>query len=62
MLLKLQFCPATQWTRGLLFIMLPLSGILIILYSAAKFFGILREEHLTIQSETEKNKKAKGEN
>ncbi|PUU88044.1 MULTISPECIES: TRAP transporter small permease [Halanaerobium] len=59
---KTTVLPATQWTRGLLFIMLPLSGILIILYSAAKFFGILREEHLTIQSETEKNKKAKGEN
>ena len=41
--------------------MFPLSGILIIIYSTAKFFGILREEHLTIQTETEKSKKAEGE-
>ena len=54
--------PATQWTRGLLFIMFPLSGILIIIYSIAKFFGVLREEHLTIQSEAEKKKQAEGEN
>ena len=58
---KTTVLPATQWTRGLLFIMLPLSGILIIIYSTAKFFGVLREEHLTIQSETEKKKKAEGE-
>lgn len=59
---KATVLPATQWTRGLLFIMFPLAGILIIIYSIAKFFGILREEHLTIQSESMKQKEAKGEN
>ncbi len=59
---KATVLPATQWTRGLLFIMLPLSGLLIIMYSIAKFFSILREEHLTIQSETMKQKEAKGGN
>ncbi len=58
---KATVLPATQWTRGLLFIMLPFSGILIIIYSIAKFFGVLREEHLTIQSETIKQKEVKGE-
>lgn len=59
---KATVLPATQWTRGLLFIMLPLSGLLIIMYSTAKFFSILREEHLTIQAETMKQKEAKGGN
>ena len=58
---KATVLPATQWTRGLLFIMFPLAGILIIIYSIAKFFGILREEHLTIQSESMKQKEAKGD-
>jgi len=58
---KTTVLPATQWTRGLLFIMFPLSGILIIIFSTAKFFGILREEHLTIQSESMQQKEAKGE-
>ncbi|KXS48347.1 TRAP transporter small permease [Halanaerobium congolense] len=58
---KATVLPATQWTRGLLFIMLPLAGILIIIYSIAKFFGVLREEHFTIQSETIKQKEVKGE-
>lgn len=63
---KATVLPATQWTRGLLFIMFPLSGILILIYSIAKFFGILSEEHRTIQKESEekikKSIQAKGEN
>ena len=39
--------PATQWSRGLLFIILPISGLLIIIYSLAKMFGILAHEART---------------
>ncbi|ADQ14340.1 TRAP transporter small permease [Halanaerobium hydrogeniformans] len=34
--------PATKWSRGLLFIVLPISGFLIIIYSLAKMFSVIK--------------------
>ncbi|RAK08998.1 TRAP-type C4-dicarboxylate transport system permease small subunit [Halanaerobium saccharolyticum] len=36
--------PATQWSRGLLFIALPISGAFILIYSIFQFFGILENK------------------
>lgn len=41
--------PATQWSRGLLFIVLPISGFLIIIYSLAKMFGLVAQEARSVQ-------------
>lgn len=44
--------PATQWSRGLLFITLPIAGALILIYSIFQFFGIL-ENKSSIVDETQ---------
>ncbi|AZO93718.1 TRAP transporter small permease [Halocella sp. SP3-1] len=36
--------PATQWSRGLLFIMLPISGALVLLYSLGKMFNFIKQK------------------
>lgn len=40
--------PATQWSRGLLFIMLPVSGGFVLVYSIAKMFNIIKRKPKTI--------------
>ena len=46
---KTTVLPATQWTRGLLFIMLPVSGLFIIIYSIGKLLGIIGQESRTVE-------------
>ncbi|MCC3144049.1 TRAP transporter small permease [Halanaerobium sp. Z-7514] len=36
--------PATQWSRGLLFIVLPIAGFLTIIYSLGKMFSIIEHD------------------
>lgn len=36
--------PATQWSRGLLFIALPIAGVFILTYSIFQFFGVLENK------------------
>lgn len=40
---KLTRLPATQWTRGLLYIMLPISGGLVLVYSISKMFNLINK-------------------
>jgi TRAP-type C4-dicarboxylate transport system permease small subunit len=41
---KTTVLPATQWSRGLLFIALPIAGFLILIYSTFQFFGVLEHK------------------
>lgn len=36
--------PATQWSRGLLFISLPIAGLFILIYSIFQFLGVLENK------------------
>ncbi|SFL64766.1 TRAP transporter small permease [Halanaerobium salsuginis] len=40
--------PATQWSRGLLFITLPIAGALILIYSVFQFFGVLENKSIIV--------------
>lgn len=41
---KTTVLPATQWSRGLLFIPLPIAGFFILIYSISQFFGVLENK------------------
>lgn len=53
--------PATQWSRGLLFIMLPISGALVLLYSLGKMFNFIKQKE-TKTAAVAKNEDDKGGN
>lgn len=53
---KTTILPATQWSRGLLFIALPISGVFILIYSIFQFFGILENKSSIVdQSDLEED-------
>ncbi len=53
---KITRLPATQWSRGLLFIMLPVSGLLVLIYSIAKLFNIIKQKNKTAVLDAEQYK------
>lgn len=59
---KVTRLPATQWSRGLLFIMLPISGILVLIYSLAKFFNIIKQDCAKTAAIVENSEQGKGDN
>ncbi len=46
---KTTVLPATQWSRGLLFIPLPIAGFFILIYSIFQFFGILENKSSIVE-------------
>ncbi|MTI58938.1 MAG: TRAP transporter small permease [Firmicutes bacterium] len=54
--------PATQWSRGLLFIMLPISGALVLLYSLGKMFNFIKQKQNKTAVAVENVEQYKGRN
>lgn len=53
---KTTVLPATQWSRGLLFIPLPIAGAFILIYSIFQFFGVLENKSSIVdQSELDED-------
>ncbi|MGN8832793.1 TRAP transporter small permease [Selenomonas montiformis] len=47
--------PATQWPAGLLYLMIPVSGVYIVYFAGLDFFGLKEYEHTQFYQDDEKN-------
>lgn len=54
---KITRLPATQWSRGLLYIIMPISGVFVLVYSLGKIFGFIENKRFISPDDNNEEKK-----